>query len=180
MMRSMVICGMLVICLITCGGVLAQGESGWTNVKDYLPDTWAADGSQDLREAIQQAFDENSMVYFPGSDDPENPLVYPVTCGLETRENARVQFGANAWLLRIPSEGSVIALSNGAHLSGAVIDGNKYNHWPEFEDLGKNDPGVRIANNCVVEDCVVFNNPGIAFFSYGSYNKLYRCLAENV
>jgi hypothetical protein len=180
MMRVKMICGTLVLCLLACAGVMAQDAALGVDVREYLPETWATDGSEDLREAIQQAFDENAMVYFPGSDDPENPIVYPVTCGLETQENARVTFGANAWLLRLPSEGSVITLNNAAHLSGAVIDGNKYNHWPEFEDLGKNDPGVKLLHNCVVEDVVVFNNPGIAFFSYGSYNKLYRCLAENV
>jgi len=74
----------------------------------------------------------------------------------------------------------VISLTEGAHLSGAVIDGNKYNHWPEFQELGKSDAGIRIANYCTVEDCAVFNNPGIAFFSYGSFNKISRCLAENI
>jgi hypothetical protein len=180
MMRTKMLVGVLVLTVVACGGVPAQDAGDWVNVREYLPDTWATDGSEDLREDIQEAFDENAMVFFPGSDDPENPLVYPVTCGLEVRENSRVRFGANAWLLRLPSEGSVITLNDGAHLSGAVIDGNKYNHWPGFQELGKNDPGIKLLHGCVVEDCVVFNNPGIAFFSYGSYNKVYRCLAENV
>ncbi|MGI5820017.1 MAG: hypothetical protein ACOX9R_18180 [Armatimonadota bacterium] len=171
----------IVIAMMLVASTLAAADGpGWVDVGRYLPESWATDGSVDLREQIQQALDENSMVFFAGSNDSENPRVYPVTCGLEVRENAQVRFGANAWLLRLPSEGSVISLADGARMIGGVIDGNKYNHWPEFDDLGKNHPGVRIANHCVLEDVVVFNNPGIAFFSYGSYNKLYRCLAENV
>jgi hypothetical protein len=165
--------------VMTACCALAQ-PTGFTSIEEYLPAEWATDGTVDLREQIQQALSERAMVFFPGSNDPEDPRIYPVTCGLEVRENARVSFGANARLLRLPSEGSVISLADGAHLSGAVIDGNKYAHFPRFEDLGKSDAGVRIANHCVIEDVAVFNNPGIAFFSYGSYNKLYRCLAENV
>jgi hypothetical protein len=180
MMRTKLMVAMLALVLVTCAGVAAQNEAGWVDVRDYLPETWATDGSVDLREDIQEALDAHSMVSFPGSDDPENPLVYPVTCELVVAEGASVKFAPNSRLLRLPSEGAVISLESGARLSGAVIDGNKYSHWPEFQELGKSDAGVKLQHHCVVEDCVVFNNPGIAFFSYGSYNKVYRCLAENV
>ncbi len=151
-----------------------------TSIDQYLPDDVPLDGSTDLTEQVQEALASEAALYFPGSDDPESPRIYATRAGLETQENARVEFGPNSRLLRLPSEGPVITLANGSHLSGAVIDGNKYNHWPQFEELGKSDAGIKLKHHCVVEDSVVFNNPGIAFFSYGSYNKLYRCLAENV
>lgn len=178
---TIIVAAVVAMTTLAAACVVSADGPGWVDVTRYLPETWPTDGSVDLREPIQQALDENAMVFFPGSNDAENPLVYPVTCGLEVREKAHVRFAPNAWLLRLPSEGSVITLTNGARMSGGVIDGNKYNHWPEFENLGKGGASaVRIHNHCVVEDVVVFNNPGIAFFSYGSYNKLYRCLAENV
>lgn len=169
---------LLITALLTLLAV--PGAAQFVSIDGYLPADCPTDGSVDLTDAIQSALAAESALLFPGSNDPQNPRIYATRPGLETQPNARIVFGPNARLLRLPGEGAVISLGEGAHLTGAVIDGNKYNHWPEFQDLGKNDPGIRFSNHCVIEDCVVFNNPGIAFFSYGSYNKLYRCLAENV
>jgi hypothetical protein len=153
----------------------------YASVTDYLPADCPTDGSVDLTEPVQAALAAEAALFFPGSNSPDSPRLYAVRAGvLETQPGARIAFGPNARLLRLPSEGAVISLTDGTHLSGAVVDGNKYNHWPEFQELGKSDAGIRIANYCTVEDCVVFNNPGIAFFSYGSFNKISRCLAENV
>lgn len=158
----------------------AAGADGFVNVRDHLPARWPVDGSVDLRAPIQKVLDAHAMVFFPGSDDPAKPLVYPTSTGLIVRPNCRIRLGANAWLKRLPSAGQLIELKDGARMTGGIIDGNKYAHWPEFPNLGKTDAAVRIRNHCVVEDVVVFNNPGIAFFSTNSHSKVYRCLAENV
>jgi hypothetical protein len=119
------------------------------------------------------------MVFFPGSNDPDNPRVYPLTTTLTIPENVQVRFAPNAELLRLPSEGRLILMENGSRLSGAIVNGNKYAHWPQFPDLGKGDFGVLMKSHCLVEDCVVYDNPGIAFGTYANGNRVYRCRAEN-
>ncbi len=148
------------------------------SIDAYLPANCPTDGSVDLTEQIQSALAAEPALLFPGSNDPANPRIYATRTGLETQENAQIVFGPNSRLLRLPSDGVLITLAEGARISGAIIDGNKYSHWPEFQDLGKNDVAIKLLNHCVVEDCVVFNHPGIAFFTYGSYNRVYRCLAD--
>ena len=173
----------VVLCAMTPMPVMAgpaADADGWVDIRNHLPAQWPTDGSIDLCEPIQKVLDAHAMVFFPGSDDPAKPLLYTTSTGVIVRPNCRIRFGANAWLERLPSEGSLIELKNGARMTGGVIDGNKYAHWPKFPNLGKTDGGIRIRDHCVVEDVVVFNNPGIAFYSTGSHNKVYRCLAENV
>ncbi len=187
-LKSLVDPGFSTVSVTLCGLAIfmglpvatTQAGEGWTSVRTYLPESWPKNGSEDLHDHIQNALEEESMLFFPGSGEKEDPLVYPTTAGLEVPEGNRVKFAPHARLLRLPSEGHLITLQEGACLTGAVIDGNKYAHWPEFKKLGKSDSGVRLKNRCVIEDCVVFNNPGTAFFSYGSHNRAYRCLAENV
>ena len=153
----------------------------YTSVTDYLPADCPTDARVLLTDPVQAALAAETALLFHGRNSPDSLRLYAVRAGvLDTQPAARIVFGPNARLLRLPSEGAVIGLTDGTHLSGAVVDGNKYNHWPEFQELGKSDAGIRIANYCTVEDCAVFNNPGIAFFSYGSFNKISRCLAENV
>lgn len=155
------------------------GTSGWVSVRRYLPAGWSASDGMDLRPVLQQALDEQAMLFFPGSNDPDRPVVYSVTAGLQVRPRSRIRFGANAWLRRLPSSGKLLTLGDEVHINGAVIDGSKYDHWPAFRDLGKGDAALVLGSHCVVEDVVVFNSPGIAFMTYGDGNRLYRCRAEN-
>lgn len=164
--------------LIAWSGVLHATSASWTNIQDYLPENWQESGV-DLKPHIEEAFKQSARIFFPGSNDPDNPLIYPVTTGLVVPKNTHLKFGPNHRVLRLPSKGTVLLLEDGVRLSGIIIDGNKYKHWPEFQELGKTDYGIRMGSYCVVEDSVVYNNPGIAFGSHGNYNKLYRCLAEN-
>ena len=171
----------LAVIFVTAAAATAgAAPPGFVNVRKHLPATWATDGSVDLREPIRKVLNAHAMVFFPGSDDPARPLIYPFSAQVVVRNRCEIRFGANAWVKRLPSSGRLIRLHNGARMSGGVIDGNKYAHWPKFKNLGKTDAAVETFSNCVVEDVTVFNSPGIAFFSYGSYNKIYRCRAENI
>ncbi len=156
----------------------AQGAV-FTSIDQYLPEGTATDGSADLTEHLQQALDEATQLYFPGSSDPENPRLYASRAGLVSQENARIVFGPNSLLRRLPSEGALIRLEPGASISGCVVDGNKYAHWPEFEDLGKGDYGIQTTQHNVVTDCLVYNNPGIAFGGWCHHCTFLRCRAEN-
>lgn len=156
------------------------GMAASVNVRDYLPASWPQDGSVDLRADIQAVLDAHDNVHFPGSGDPDNPLLYPVTTGLTVRAGNTMTADNSARLLRIPSSGHLLTLEDDAYLNGLIVDGNKYEHWPAFTELGKSDSAIRLSNQCLVEDCVVFNNPGIAFYTYGEYNQVLRCRAENV
>ena len=68
------------------------------DVRTYLPDGYATDGSVDRREQIQKCFDEYAYVYFPGSKNHQKPMVYGSTAGLKTRPFSVVRFGTNAIL----------------------------------------------------------------------------------
>lgn len=168
----------LLYVLLAFSGILHATGSQWTNIQDFFPENWQESG-EDLKPYIEKAFQESARIFFPGSNEVDNPVIYPVTTGLVVPANTHLKFGPNHRVLRLPSKGTVLMLEDGVHLSGIIIDGNKYNHWPEFQELGKTDYGIRMKSYCVIEDSVVYNNPGIAFGSHGNYNKLYRCLAEN-
>ena len=118
-------------------------------------------------------------------------MVYGVTAEtvgkiLEARSNSRIRFGPNAILKRLPSFGKLLRLGYGTHLTGAVVDGNKYAHWPLVKDrkveyyafvIGA---AIVMRGQNVIRDCFVYNNPGIAFVGWhASDNKIYRSRAEN-
>jgi len=166
-------------------------EDFYAFVTDYLPEGYVTDGSVDYKQQIQKCLDENLSVFFPGSDDPDRPLVYGVTGEtvgkvLRTRPHAHIRFGPNAVLKRLPSFGKLIHLAPGAQLTGAVIDGNKYAHWPLVKDrevkpyafsIGH---AVVLGGRNVLKDCFVYDNAGIAFGAWStSDNKFYRCRVEN-
>ncbi len=169
----------LIIVPLAAGWAGAQVEH-LTSIEEYLPPNCPTDGSVDLSDAFAQAFAERCALYFPGSDDPESPRIYAVRAPLETRDGSVLVFGPNTLVRRLPSEGALFLLGDRCHISGCVIDGNKYEHWPEFQELGKSDYGILCRGQCVVEDCFVYNNPGIAFGTWGNYSKFVRCRAENV
>lgn len=152
----------------------------FTSIERYLPEGCPIDGSVDLTEPLQRAFAECDALYFPGSADPASPRVYASRTGLVARANARIVFGPNTLLRRLPSEKSMIRLERGASISGCVLDGNKYGHWPQFQELGKSDYGIQTTAENVVTDCFVYNNPGIAFGGYCRECVFERCRAENV
>ncbi len=151
----------------------------YTSITEYLPEGCALDGSVDMTEPITKAFAECQALYFPGGNDPENPVIYTSRPGLVSQERAHIVFGPNTLLRRLPGEKAMIRLERGARLSGCVMDGNKYGHWPEFQDLGKGDWGILTTNENVVVDCFVYNTPGIAFGGYCNDCKFVRCRAEN-
>lgn len=174
--------GLLVgLVAVTFSAVPAVASGGWVNVQKYLPEGWEDEPQLDLREYIQEALNENAMVYCPGSTDPDNPRLYHITPTLEVPRGARLEFGPHHRIVRLPSEGRLISLQDEARIKGAIIDGNKYAHWPEYRDLGKEgEAAVHFRNHTLIEDVVVYNNPGHAFSSRGDYNRIYRCRAENI
>ena len=161
-------------------------RGGYVDVRTYLPQGYVTDGSVDYREQIQRCFDENAYIYFPGSNDSKTPMVYGVTAGLKTRPFSVARFGTNAILKRLPSFGELFTLGRGTHLIGAVIDGNKYAHWPLMKDRTIKPyayvagAGVVLGGQNVIKDCFVYNLAGIAFGAWSSSdNKIYRSRAEN-
>ena len=161
-------------------------QGGYVDVRTYLPEGHVTDGSVDYREQIQKCFDENAYVYFPGSDDPGKPMVYGSTASLKTRPFSVVRFGTNAILKRLPCFNDLLILGRGAHLIGAVIDGNKYAHWPLMQDREIRHyayvagHGVVLGGQNVIRDCFVYDLAGIAFGAWGSSdNRVYRSRAEN-
>ncbi|MEA3401092.1 MAG: hypothetical protein U9R79_07605, partial [Armatimonadota bacterium] len=131
-----------------------------TGIDEYLPEGAPTDGSIDLTEQVQTALAERSALYFPGSNDPESPRVYALRAPLEVRDGGVLVFGPNSLVRRLPSEGALFRLGHRCRISDCVIDGNKYAHWPQFQDLGKSDYGILCRSQCVIEDCFVYNNPG--------------------
>lgn len=176
-MRTLV--GLFVIIALGVAGAGAQPLQ-LTDISEYLPPDCPTDGSVDLTDAFAQAFAERCALYFPGSDDPANPRIYAVRAPLEVRDGSVLVFGPNSLVRRLPSEGPLFTLGKYCRISGCVIDGNKYEHWPEFQDLGKGDYGILCRGNCVIEDCFVYNNPGIAFGTWADNSRFVRCRAENV
>ena len=166
-------------------GTKARAGS-YVDVRTYLPEGYVTGGSVDYREQIQKCFDENAYIYFPGSNDPGSPMIYGSMTGLETRPFSVVRFGTNAVLRRLPSFGQLLKLGRGTHLIGAVIDGNKYAHWPLLKDREIKPyaytpgHGVVLGGQNVIKDCFVYNLAGIAFGAWSaSDNKIYRSRAEN-
>ena len=166
-------------------------EPSYVDVRSYMPEGFVTDGSVDYKPQIQRCFDENLCVLFPGSDDPDRPVMYGVTAEtvgkmLATRPHSRIRFGPNAVLKRLPSFGKLLRLGVGTHLTGAVVDGNKYAHWPLVKDrkveyyafvIGA---AIVMQGRNVLRDCVVHSNAGIAFAGWhSSDNKIYRSRAEN-
>ncbi|MAE63951.1 MAG: hypothetical protein CMJ18_06725 [Phycisphaeraceae bacterium] len=161
-------------------------KGGYVDVRSYLPKGYVTDGSVDYRVHIQKCFDEHAYVYFPGSDDPAKPMIYGSTAGLKTRPFSVVRFGTNAILKRLPCFNDLLVLGLGTHLIGAVIDGNKYAHWPLMKDREIEyyayvaGHGVVLGGQNVIKDCFVFDLAGIAFGGWNSSdNKIYRSRAEN-
>ena len=166
-------------------------EDFYVDVRSYLPADHVTDGSVDYKAHIQKCLDENLAVFFPGGDDPAGPMVYGITGErvgqvLKTQPHARLRFGPNAILKRLPSLGRLLWLAQGAHLDGAVIDGNKYAHWPLLADRVVKpyayviDRAVIMAGSNVIRDCFVYNNAGIAFSAWNSNdNRIYRTRVEN-
>ena len=161
-------------------------KGGYVDVRTYLPQGYVTDGSVDYREQIQKCFDENAYVYFPGSDDSAQPMIYGSTAALKTRPFSVVRFGTNAILKRLPCFGELLTLGKGTHLIGAVIDGNKYAHWPLMADRPYEHyayvtgHGVVLGGQNIIKDCFVYNLAGIAFGAWSSSdNKIYRSRAEN-
>ncbi|MDP7348931.1 MAG: right-handed parallel beta-helix repeat-containing protein, partial [Phycisphaeraceae bacterium] len=166
-------------------------EPFYVDVRTYLPEDFVTDGSVDYKPYIQRCFDENLCVVFPGSDDADRPMVYGVTAEtvgklLQTRPHSRIRFGPNAVLKRLPSKGDLLCLGSGTYLTGAVVDGNKYAHWPLVKDhkveyyafvIGC---AIVMRGKNVIRDCFVYDNAGIAFGGWhASDNKIYRSRAEN-
>ena len=176
------LCALLV--LTSVSRATPPPEQFYVDVRDYLPKGHVTDGSVDYKQQIQKCFDENLPVFFPGSDDPQKPMIYGSTAGLKTRPHARIRFGPNAILRRLPSFGQLLNAFPGTHLVGVVIDGNKYAHWPLVKDREGKIVGAALAMRGwhLVKDCFVYNNAGIAYglHWYLSDCKLYRCRAENL
>lgn len=164
-----------------------RARSGsFVDVRTYLPPDHVADGTVDYREAIQKCFDENAYVYFPGSNDHARPMVYGSTAPLKTRPFSVVRFGTNAVLKRLPCFGDLLHLGQGTHLIGAVIDGNKYAHWPLLKDRDikpyayVTGHAVVLGGQNVIRDCFVHDLAGIAFGAWGTDdNRIYTSRAEN-
>ena len=159
-----------------------------TSIDEYLPEDCPTDGSVDLSEQVNKALSECRAVYFPGSNDPEHPRIYALRGRIIVQKGAVVEFGPNTLVrgLAPPSQFPVFLLLDGATISGAVIDGNKYNMWPALRELSESPGGtkmifgIRTESNCVVKDCFVYNSPGGGFLTRGSGSKFIRCRAENV
>ena len=161
-------------------------KGGYVDVRTYLPDGYVTDGSVDYREPIQKCFDENAYVYFPGSNDHAKPMIYGTTAGLKTRPFSVVRFGTNAILKRLPCFNDLLFLGRGTHLIGAVIDGNKYAHWPLMKDRPIRPyayvagHGIVLGGQNVLKDCFVYDLAGIGFGGWNSSdNRIYRSRAEN-
>ena len=170
---------------VSAGNTSAR-KGGYVDVCTYLPEGFVTDGSVDYRQQIQKCFDENAYIYFPGSNDHAKPMIYGSTAGLKTRPFSVVRFGTNAILKRLPCLGKLLMLGRGTHLIGAVIDGNKYEHWPLLKDRPikpyayVTGHAVVLRGQNVIKDCFVYDLAGIAFGAWGTHdNKIYRSRAEN-
>ena len=117
-----------------------------TSIDEYLPEDCPTDGSVDLSEQVNKALSECRAVYFPGSNDPEHPRIYALRGRIIVQKGAVVEFGPNTLVrgLAPPSQFPVFLLLDGATISGAVIDGNKYNMWPALRELSESSRFNRI------------------------------------
>ncbi len=150
----------------------------------YLPQDAKLDGSQDLLQYLQKAVDENQDVILTGSKDAAKPLVYGIKIkadkiGLVIPAGRTLRGETGAELKRLPSAGKVIVTGKSVRLTGIIINGNKAAHWPEFQDLGKSDMGITTGSNNLIEDCYVYDIPGIAFGTYTDNSVFRRCKAKN-
>ncbi|MDD5598208.1 MAG: hypothetical protein PHV82_09700, partial [Victivallaceae bacterium] len=155
------------------------------NIMKYLPRDARLDGSVDYRAEIQKALDENETVELAGSGNPAKPLIYGVKIprsriGLTVPEGHTLIGSSSAVIKRIPSAGSVLLTQKGVRIKGIIIDGNKKAHWPEFEDLGKGDMGIRIGPDNLIESCSIYDMPGTAFATSSDGSVIRNCKARNV
>ena len=161
----------------TLYGVTYAAE--WVSVRDYLPADASLDGSVDYREQFNKALGENVSLLVPGSDDADSPHVYGLTTGVEVPDGHTLRAEPHAVLKRLPSKGQLLHVGVGSRVVGVTVDGNKYAHWPQFEDLGKSDSAFILRGRCVMEDCYAYDVPGIAFQCYSNHNVVRRCKARN-
>jgi hypothetical protein len=160
-------------------------------VRSYLPEGHVTDGSVDYKQHIQACFDEHLAILFAGSDDPQRPMVHGIAAEsmgriLRTRPGTHLLFGPNAIIRRLPSMSDLIMLGQGTRVEGAVVDDNKYAHWPLVKDRPVRPYAFAIGHafmmggRNVLSDCVVYDNAGIAFGAWStSDNRLFRCRDEN-
>ena len=161
----------------TLYGVTYAAE--WVSVRDYLPADASLDGSVDYREQFNKALGENVSLLVPGSDDADSPHVYGLTTGVEVPDGHTLRAEPHAVLKRLPSKGQLLHVGVGSRVQGVTVDGNKYAHWPQFEDLGKSDSAFILRGRSVVENCYAYDVPGIAFQCYSDHNVVRRCKARN-
>lgn len=166
--------------------LLLIGTADAVSVLKYLPENPKLDGSVNYSAEIQTALDENEAVELTGSGNAENPFIYGVKCGenkskcgIVVPEGRTLKGSKSAIIKRIPSSGKTIISERGARIKGIIIDGNKNAHWPEFKDLGKSDMGIMIGTDNLIEDCYIYNIPGIAFGTYADNSVVRRCKAKN-
>ncbi|MBN1670280.1 MAG: hypothetical protein JXR37_04570 [Kiritimatiellae bacterium] len=151
---------------------------------EYLPATPRLDGSVDYGAELQKALSENRVVVVPGSRDPKKPHVYGLSTGRGSGVKVTIPDGhvliaeKNAIIRRIPSRGTLIRGGKGVRLIGLTIDGNRKAHMPEHPDCGKLDMIIRVDAGSVVQDCTVYESPGIAFATYGTHSIFWRNRAK--
>ena len=67
----------------------------------------------------------------------------------------------------MPSFDDFLTIGRGTHLIGAVIDDNKYAHWPLMKDREIKPyafvagSGIKLVGQNIVKDCFVYNPAGI-------------------
>ncbi len=170
------------ICM--CLAIIGILSASPVSIKQYLPADARLDGSQDLSEYLQKAVNENKDLLLDGSGDPGKPLIYGIKIGAEKTglvipSGHTLRGGKGSEIKRIPSAGKLLVAQKSVRVSGITINGNKAAHWPEFDDLRNTDMGLLFAGNCVIEDCRIYDNPGIAFGTYANNSVVRRCKAQN-
>ena len=166
-------------CIVAAMVVRSAAAAEWASVLDYLPQEAKLDGSVDYSEQFTKALEGNVALLIPGSKDVDKPHVYGLTTGVKIPDGHVVRAEPNAVLKRLPSKGQLLHVGRGARVIGVTVDGNKYAHWPQFEDLGKSDSAFILRGNCVVEGCYAYDVPGIAFQCYSNHNVVRKCKARN-
>jgi len=169
--------------------LLAVAHVTAVSVLNYLPENPQLDGTVNYGVEIQKALNENPSVELLGSGDPDQPFIYGIKNtpddkykrgkGLIVPAGHILMGSESAIIKRIPSQGPLIVTEKGAWVKGIIIDGNKKAHWPEFEEMRNVDMGIRIGANNVIEDCTIYNTPGIAFGTYANSSVIRRCKAKN-
>lgn len=185
MSRIRPIFALLAMLLLSLSGAASEPVS----VLKYLPANPQLDGSVDYRAEIQRAVNENKVLEFPGSGDPARPHVYGIRpadnqrlkrpCGLDVPAGHTLIGSGSAVLKRLPNRGYLIVTGKGVTVRSLIVDGNKAAHFPEFPELGKSDMGICFGAENLIEDCYVYNIPGIAFGTYSDRSLVRRCKARN-